>query len=325
MEPVASTVREMAEDSSFGHAPVMLTEIGEVFAPIVAGTLVDATLGGGGHASSLLAAHPALHLVGLDQDDAAIAAATEQLAPFADRVRIVRTRFDRLSATLSDLGIDKVAGVLFDLGVSSAQLDRADRGFSYRADGPLDMRMDRRAERTAADLVNGLEAGELADVLRRFGDERFADRIARALVAARPITSTGQLADVVRGAIPAAGRRRGGDPAKRSFQALRIAVNDELVVLGDALDQAIDALAPGGRLAVLAYHSGEDRIVKARLRAGERGGCTCPPQLPCVCGAEPELTLLWRGAHTPTAGEVADNRRAASARLRAAERLGVAA
>ncbi len=315
----------MAEDSSFGHAPVMLAEIGEVFAPIDAGTLVDATLGGGGHASSLLAAHPALHLVGLDHDDAAIAAATEQLAPFADRVRIVRTRFDRLSATLSDLGIDKVAGVLFDLGVSSAQLDRADRGFSYRADGPLDMRMDRRAERTAADLVNGLEVDELADVLRRFGDERFADRIARALVAARPITSTGQLADVVRGAIPAAGRRRGGDPAKRSFQALRIAVNDELVVLGHALDQAIDALAPGGRLAVLAYHSGEDRIVKARLRVGERGGCTCPPQLPCVCGAEPELRLLWRGAHTPTTAEVADNRRAASARLRAAERLDVAA
>ncbi|MEZ5136091.1 MAG: 16S rRNA (cytosine(1402)-N(4))-methyltransferase [Acidimicrobiales bacterium] len=273
----------MAEDSSFGHAPVMLTEIGEVFAPIVAGTLVDATLGGGGHASSLLAAHPALHLVGLDQDDAAIAAATEQLAPFADRVRIVRTRFDRLSATLSDLGIDKVAGVLFDLGVSSAQLDRADRGFSYRADGPLDMRMDRRAERTAADLVNGLEAGELADVLRRFGDERLR-RPHRALVAARPVTST-----------RSAGRHRprrhpcrrsppGGDPAKRSRSGRCASPSTTswscwAMRSGDRCPRA--RRAPG----VLAYHSGEDRIVRPACEPAEAAAARVRPS--CRASAAP--------------------------------------
>ena len=315
----------MAGDESFEHEPVMVTEIDEVFGPVGPGTLIDATVGGGGHASALLASNPGLRIVGLDQDDAAIAAASARLAPFGDRAVLRRARFDSLSVTLVELGIDQVAGVLFDLGVSSPQLDRSERGFSYRTDGPLDMRMDRRSATTAADLVNHADEAELARILRTYADERHAARIARAIVAARPIETTGRLAELVRGAIPAAARRRGGDPAKRSFQALRIAVNEELDVLERALDQAIEALAPGGRLAVLAYHSGEDRIVKARLRRGETGGCTCPPDLPCVCGAQPELRLLWRGSHTPSAEELGRNARSASARLRAAERLEVAA
>jgi 16S rRNA (cytosine1402-N4)-methyltransferase len=205
--------------------------------------------------------------------------------------------------------------------VSSPQLDRPERGFSYRAEGPLDMRMDPTSSPSAADVVNAYDARRLAGVLRRYGDERFADRIARAIVAARPLTTTTQLAEVVRGAIPAATRRTGGHPAKRTFQALRIEVNGELDVLAPALDAALDALAPGGRIAVLTYHSGEDRIVKERLRRAATGGCTCPPALPCGCGAVPLVRLLKAGGWTADEAEVAANPRAESARLRAAERL----
>jgi 16S rRNA (cytosine1402-N4)-methyltransferase len=308
----------------FEHKPVMVDEIVDLLAPVPAGAVVDCTLGGAGHTRAILDAHRHLSVVGLDQDPDAATVATERLAPYGDRATVVRVRFDRLADTIADLGLDAVSGVLFDLGVSSPQLDRAERGFSHRFDARLDMRMDTTTGPTAADVVNGYDEAELARVLRELGDERFAGRIARAIVANRPITTTGQLAEVVRDAIPAPARRTGGHPAKRSFQAFRIEVNAELDVLPQALDQAIDLLAPGGRCVVLAYHSGEDRIVKERFRTASTGGCTCPPGLPCACGATPVVRLLKRGAWKPSAAEVAANPRAESARLRAVEKLEVA-
>ncbi|HUF33376.1 MAG TPA: 16S rRNA (cytosine(1402)-N(4))-methyltransferase RsmH [Acidimicrobiales bacterium] len=306
---------------SFEHRPVMVTEIVELLGPAPAGVVLDATVGGGGHAAAVLEAHPHLSVVGLDQDADAVEAARARLAPFGDRVSVHHTRFDRLTDTVRALDLPSLSGALFDLGVSSPQLDRADRGFAHRHDAPLDMRMDRSATRTAADVVNGYDEAELVRVLRQHGDERFATRIARAIVAARPVETTRELAALVRDAIPAPARRTGGHPAARSFQAIRIEVNDELAVLPVALDAAIDLLAPGGRVAVLSYHSGEDRIAKARLRLAETGGCACPPQLPCGCGAVPLLRLLGRGGRTPSPEESAANPRAASARLRAAEKL----
>jgi 16S rRNA (cytosine1402-N4)-methyltransferase len=312
----------MAGEPPFHHQPVMVEEITALFAPVPAGLVVDATLGGGGHSRALLTAHPHLRVVGIDQDEAARDASAVLLEDFPGRVAIVAARFDRLrEVAVAQAAGDPVVGVLFDLGVSSPQLDRGDRGFSYRQDAPLDMRMDRSTGRTAADVVNTYDQRELATVLRDFGDERFAGRIAGAIVAARPLTSTVELAEIVRSAIPAAARRTGGHPAKRTFQAIRIEVNRELDILPGAIDQGIDVLAPRGRIAVLAYHSGEDRIVKERLRHGEDGGCICPPGLPCGCGAERKLRLLKRGGWTPTATEIETNRRSESARLRAAERL----
>ncbi len=307
--------------TEFSHEPVMVTEVVELFRTVPPGTVVDATVGGGGHARALLDAHPHLRLVGLDQDPDAVAAAGRRLAGEGDRVALVHTRFDRLAEAALGLGLGSLSGVLFDLGVSSPQLDRSDRGFSYRADAPLDMRMDPAGATTAADIVNGWEEADLARLLRDLADERFARRIAAAIVAARPVEGTGALADLVRDAIPAPARRRGGHPAKRTFQALRIQVNAELEVLPPALDAAIDLLGPGGRCAVLAYHSGEDRIVKERFRTAATGGCTCPPGLPCACGAVPTVRLVKRGAWKPSAAEVAANPRAESARLRAVEKL----
>lgn len=307
--------------SDFAHTPVMVDEIVELFAPVPAGLLVDATVGGGGHAEALLNAHDHLTLLGLDRDEDALAATAARLAPFGDRVALRHTRFDHLAEAVQDLGVDEVSGVLCDLGVSSPQLDRPERGFSYRSDAPLDMRMDRTQERTVADVVNGWDEVALADLLRDAGGERYARPIARAIVAARPIERTDELAEIVRNALPAAARRKGGDPARRAFQALRIAVNDELEILEGTLDQAIDLLRPAGRAAVLAYHSGEDTIVKATFRSAATGDCTCPPTLPCACGARPTVRLLKRGAWKPSAAEVAANRRAESARLRAVEKL----
>jgi 16S rRNA (cytosine1402-N4)-methyltransferase len=273
----------------------------------------------------LLETYPHLDLLGLDQDDDALEAAAAALAPFGSRVRLRHARFDHLSEVMRTEGIDQASGVLFDLGVSSPQLDRADRGFSYRNEGPLDMRMDRTRSLSAATLVNEYDVDRLADILRDYGDERYARRIAAAIVAARPVHTTVELADIVRNAIPAPARRRGGHPARRTFQALRIAVNDELPILGSTIAQAVDALAPGGRIAVIAYHSGEDRIVKRVLREAETGGCTCPPELPCTCGAVPKVRLLRRGARKPSPAEVERNPRSESARLRAAEKVAVAA
>jgi 16S rRNA (cytosine1402-N4)-methyltransferase len=312
------------QPNPFLHAPVMRSEITELFAEVPPGVLIDATVGGGGHAAALLEARPELTLLGLDQDGDALDAARERLAPFRSRVTLHRARFDQLALVVGQLGYETVAGVLFDLGVSSPQLDRPERGFSYRAAGPLDMRMDQRSGITAADVVNGYDERALARVLREHGDERYAGRIAKAIVAARPLTTTADLADVVRAAIPAPARRTGGHPAKRTFQAIRIEVNAEMDVLADALDQAVDVLSPGGRIAVLAYHSGEDRIVKERLRAAASTGVTPPPGLPVEpesLGVAPRVRLLKQGAWKPTAEEIAANPRSESARLRAAEKL----
>jgi 16S rRNA (cytosine1402-N4)-methyltransferase len=305
----------------FEHRSVMVDEIVELFRVVPSGTVVDATVGGGGHAAAILAGVSHVSLLGLDRDSDAVAAATETLARFGDRVTLRQVRFDALTETMAELALTTIAGALFDLGVSSPQFDRPERGFSYRLDAPLDMRMDQRQSRTAADIVNNTDQRELARVLREHADERYASRIARAVVAARPIHTTTELADVVRDAIPAPARRRGGHPAKRTFQALRIEVNDELAVLPDALDQAIEALAPGGRCAVLSYHSGEDRIVKARFRDAGTGGCTCPPGLPCACGATPLVRELRPLKRRPSRDEIATNPRAESAVLRAVEKL----
>ena len=309
----------------FDHRPVMADEVVGLLALAPPGTVVDATVGGGGHARALLDAAHHLAVLGLDRDPVAVAAAARALAPYGARARVRRARFDRLREVAAAEGLEALSGVLFDLGVSSPQLDRPERGFSHRGDGPLDMRMDPDEPRTAADVVNTLAEGELARLLRAYGDERHAARIARAIVAARPLRTTGELAEVVRDAIPAPARRRGGHPARRTFQAVRIEVNSELAVLPGALDAAVDLLAPGGRCVVLAYHSGEDRIVKDRFREAATGGCTCPPGLPCACGAEPRVRLLRRGAWKPSAEEVAANPRAGSARLRAVEKLAAAA
>lgn len=311
--------------TAYRHEPVMAGEVVELFGPVPPGVVVDATVGGGGHAGALLAAHPHLRVVGLDRDEAAVTAARAALRPFGDRATVVRARFDQLRSTLREMGHETVSGALFDLGVSSAQLDDPSRGFSYRADAPLDMRMDRSQPRTAADVVNEATEEELVRILREYGDERHARRIARAIVAARPLRTTGELAAVIRDAIPAPARRRGGHPARRAFQALRIEVNEELRVLRPALDDAIAVLVPAGRLVVLSYHSGEDRIVKEALRQAVTGGCTCPPGLPCACGAVPVARYVVRGARRPSAAEIARNPRAESARLRAIEKLAVAA
>jgi len=308
--------------SDFRHQPVMVDRIVELFTPVPPGWVVDATVGGGGHAAALLDRHPHLMVLGLDQDADALAAAAMRLRPFGDRVRLHRSRFDSLDHIVQQLETTPVSGSLFDLGVSSPQLDRAARGFSYRHDGPLDMRMDQRQLRTAADIVNDTDERELAELLRAYGDERFARRIARAIVAARPVATTVELAELVRDAIPAPARRTGGHPAKRTFQAIRIAVNAELDVLAPAIDAGIASLQPGGRCAVLSYHSGEDRIVKARLRHAATGGWTGPAHLPPPSGVHPTVRLLKAGSWTPPEAETAANPRAASARLRAAEKLG---
>jgi 16S rRNA (cytosine1402-N4)-methyltransferase len=306
--------------TDFAHEPVMVDEIVAVFTPVPPGTLLDATLGGGGHAEALLDRCPQLSVLGLDRDEEALSASRQRFRRFGPRAHTVHTSFDRLFEVLADAGTERLSGALFDLGVSSPQLDRPDRGFSYRHEGPLDMRMDRSATRTADEVVNGYTEVDLAKVIREYGDERFAVRIARAIVAARPVRTTTELAAVVAAAIPAATRRTGGHPAKRTFQALRIEVNGELDKLPVALDDAIDATVPHGRVAVLTYHSGEDRLVKQRFTEAASGACTCPPGLPCVCGAVPTVRRV-RAPRTPSSAQAERNRRARSARLRVVERL----
>ena len=256
---VGREVRDMtgaAGDRPFEHRPVMLDEVVELLSVAPPGVYLDATLGGAGHAVALLEAAPQLRLVGLDQDPAAEAAARTALARFGGRATVVRTRFDRLGRVLDDMEVGGVSAALFDLGVSSPQLDRVERGFSYRAEAPLDMRMDPSGPVSAADVVNRWSERDLARLFREHGETRFASRIARSVVAHRPITTTTELAEVVRAAIPAAARRTGGHPARRVFQAVRVAVNEELAILPAALDEVLSRLSPGGRLAVLAYHSG---------------------------------------------------------------------
>jgi 16S rRNA (cytosine1402-N4)-methyltransferase len=306
------------------HVPVLLGRCVDLLAPALqdpGAVVVDCTLGMGGHAEALLDRTPA-RLVGLDRDPEALRRSGARLAAYGDRVTLVHAVYDELPGVLAGLGLDAVQGVLFDLGVSSLQLDEAARGFAYAQDAPLDMRMDPTSGRTAADVVNGYDGKALARVLKEYGDERFAGRIADAIVRERarePFTGTARLAELVRTAIPAATRRTGGHPAKRTFQALRIEVNDELGVLRRAIPKAVDALAVGGRIVVLSYQSLEDKVVKAELVT--RSTSDVPVDLPFVpAGSAPELRLLVRGAEQAGAEETAANPRAASVRLRAAER-----
>jgi 16S rRNA (cytosine1402-N4)-methyltransferase len=301
---------------TFAHDPVMSREVVALFAPVPAGVLVDATVGGGGHSEALLGSRSDLHLVGLDRDIVALDAARLRLARFGDRVQLVHASF----AAIDDVTSGPLSGVLLDLGVSSPQLDQAERGFSYRSEAPLDMRMDQSAGVTAAELVNELPEATLTALFRENGEGKLAGRIARAVVAARPLTTTLQLAEVVAAAVPAAVRRK-GHPAKRVFQALRIQVNDELGQLEAVLPRVLDRLAIGGRCAVISYHSGEDRLTKQVFVAASTGGCTCPPGLPCVCGAIVRHRLVFKGSRRPSVEELAANRRSESARLRGIERI----
>ncbi len=312
--------------SSAAHVPVLLDRVLALLAPSLAdrpAVAVDATLGLGGHAEALLRAHPQLTLVGLDRDPDALARSRDRLAPFADRIHLVHAVYDAMPDVLASLGLDGADGVLFDLGVSSLQLDVSERGFAYSHDAPLDMRMDRTGGITAAEVVNTYPVPELARVLRAYGEEHFAVRIARAIDRARrdaAIESTAQLAELVRAAIPAATRRHGGHPAKRTFQALRIEVNAELDALRRAVPAALAALEVGGRVVVLSYQSLEDRIVKKALAALATDDT--PIDLPVqLADRSPQLRLLVRGGEQADAAEIAANPRAASVRLRAAERI----
>jgi 16S rRNA (cytosine1402-N4)-methyltransferase len=308
------------------HVPVMRDRVVELLAPALqdeGSVVVDGTLGMGGHAEALLVSCPRAHLVGIDRDTEALTLAGRRLSPFEDRVTLVHAVYDELPQVLSTQGTPTVSAVLLDLGVSSLQLDTDERGFAYRVDAPLDMRMDQTRGITAAEVLNTYTAEDLARVLKDYGEERFARRIAGAVVREReraPFTSSARLVDLVRQNVPAATRQRGGNPAKRTFQALRIEVNDELGALRRAVPAAVDALAVGGRLAVLAYHSLEDRMVKQELAAGARS--STPVDLPVeLADHAPYLRLLTRGAEEPGPDEVERNPRAASARLRAAERV----
>jgi len=314
---------------AYGHIPVLRDRVLALLAPALdqpGAVVVDATIGLGGHAEAVLATFPHVRVVGLDRDPQALAQSAGRLEPQAERLTLVHAVYDALPPVLNRLGLEAVQGVLFDLGVSSLQLDAAERGFAYAKDAPLDMRMDQSTGRTAADVLNTYPAAELARILREYGEERFARRIADRVVTERqhkPFAGSGRLVELVRAAIPAASRRTGGNPAKRTFQALRIEVNGELSALERALPAAIDALAAGGRIVVLSYHSLEDRLVKRLFAVG--AASTAPPDLPVVpAGYEPRLRLLTRGAERASESEVAANPRAASVRLRAAERTDAA-
>jgi 16S rRNA (cytosine1402-N4)-methyltransferase len=312
------------------HVPVLLERVLELLGPALQdrpAVVIDATLGLGGHAEALLTRFPEVRLIGLDRDPQALALSAERLRPYEDRINLVHAVYDEIPEVLEAQGLSSVDGILFDLGVSSLQLDLAERGFAYSHDAPLDMRMDPTTGQTAGDVVNGYSGKDLARVLREYGEERFASRIADAIVRERakaPFTSSAALVDIVRNAIPAATRRTGGNPAKRTFQALRIEVNGELSVLERAVPAALASLAVGGRIVVLTYQSLEDRIVKRAFAAATTS--TVPHDLPFVPeGSEPPLRLLVRGSEEASAAEVEANPRAASVRLRAAERVREAA
>jgi 16S rRNA (cytosine1402-N4)-methyltransferase len=307
-----------------GHVPVLLDRVMTLLDPVASvpdALVVDATLGLGGHTAELLARFPSVRILGVDRDAEALSRAGDRLSAYTSRLTLVHAVYDGLPQILSERGIDRVDGVLFDLGVSSLQLDDVTRGFSYAHDAPLDMRMNPNAGATAADVLNEYDVGDLTRIIREYGEERFARRIAERVVRARaqqPLASTAELVDIVRSAIPAAARRHGGHPAKRTFQALRIEVNGELDALASAVPDAIGALRVGGRIVVLAYQSLEDRIVKRTFTSLARP--QIPPDLP-IDPPPPQLTLLTRGAEKANEDEIAANPRAASVRLRAAERI----
>ena len=308
----------------FHHVSVLPAETIAALAVRPDGTYVDCTLGGAGHAGRIARQLSAQgRLIGIDQDEIAIAAAGERLADAVCQVTLVRDNFRNLAAILAREGVDEVDGVLFDLGISSPQIDTAERGFSYMLDAPLDMRMDRRAARSAYTVVNEYSAEELTEIFYTYGEERWAKRIAAFIEESRnsrPIETTGELVDVIDRAVPKAVRAKGGHPAKRVFQAIRIEVNEELTILADALKAAAAALRAGGRLAVITFHSLEDRIVKKTLQELARG-CICPPKTPvCICGHVSELRLIGK-ACAASAAECAANPRAKSAKLRVAEKI----
>ncbi|WP_275678883.1 16S rRNA (cytosine(1402)-N(4))-methyltransferase RsmH [Streptomyces sp. MUM 203J] len=314
------------EDREDRHVPVMLQECLDLLAPALTGpgsVVVDCTLGLGGHSEALLTRFPEARLVALDRDTEALRLSGERLARFGERATLVHAVYDELPEVLDRLGVPRVQGVLFDLGVSSMQLDEADRGFAYAQDAPLDMRMDQTTGISAAEVLNTYPPGELVRILRAYGEEKQAKRIVAAVVRERarePFSRSARLVELIRDALPQAAMRTGGNPAKRTFQALRIEVNGELSVLERAVPAAVKSLAVGGRIAVLSYHSLEDRLVKHVLAAGAEN--TAPPGLPVVPERyQPRLKLLTRGAELPSEEEIAHNRRAASARLRGAERI----
>lgn len=309
---------------SFHHIPVLLHETLDALAVRPGGIYVDCTLGGAGHSVEILGrSGPDGILIGLDQDEQALKAAGERLAPFGERARLVKTNFEHIAAVVERLGIGPVDGVMMDIGVSSHQFDEGERGFSYHQDAPLDMRMDRDAPFTAADLVNEWDEGEIARIIWEYGEERWSRRIAQFIARARsqaPIQTTGQLVEIIKAAIPAGARREGGHPARRTFQAIRIAVNDELGVLERGLEGALQVLKPGGRLAVITFHSLEDRIVKQTFARWVKP-CTCPPEIPvCVCGKVPLAEHVTRKPVKASAQELEQNPRARSATLRAIEK-----
>lgn len=308
----------------FSHRSVLLDEAIEALAIKKDGIYVDGTAGGGGHSFEIASRLDKGLLIAIDQDEAAIEAAGARLSPLGERARVVRSNFSKLSEVLDGCHIDHIDGLLLDLGVSSYQLDEAERGFAYQSDAPLDMRMDRRVAKTAREVVNTYSEGELRRILFTYGEERYSARIAARIVGARekaPIETTGELAEIIKGAIPAAAREGGHHPAKRSFQAIRIEVNGELDVIVPAIEAAVSRMNSGGRIAIITFHSLEDRIVKqafARLATG----CTCPRSLPvCVCGQKPLVRVISKKPILPSDKELAENPRSRSAKLRVAEKI----
>ena len=310
--------------SSFHHVSVLLDASIDALNIRPDGIYVDGTLGRAGHSREFASRLTTGHLIGIDRDETALAAAGERLAPFQDRVTLVHSNFCEMDSVIRSLGYGGVDGVLLDLGVSSPQLDESSRGFSYMADAPLDMRMDRGDTITAFQVVNEWSYDELKRILFDYGEERYAPLIAGAICRRReqkPIATTLELVDIIRGSVPPAALREKQHPAKRSFQAIRIAVNDELGAVSKAMEAAIPMLNPGGRLAVITFHSLEDRIVKSSMAEAARG-CTCPPSFPvCVCGKKPKVKLLSRKPILPGAEELEENPRARSAKLRVCEKL----
>ncbi|OUQ16837.1 16S rRNA (cytosine(1402)-N(4))-methyltransferase [Lachnoclostridium sp. An14] len=308
----------------FEHKSVLLRETIDSLNIREGGIYVDGTLGGGGHASEVCRRlGEGGRLIGIDQDADAIAAATERLKEFGPKVTIVRSNYENIAAILDSLEIDLVDGIYLDLGVSSYQLDTAERGFTYREDAPLDMRMDQRNPKTAADIVNTYSESDLYRIIRDYGEDRFAKNIAKHIVRAReehPIATTGELTEIIKAAIPAKIRATGGHPAKQTFQAIRIELNRELEVLSQSIDTMIDRLKPGGRLSIITFHSLEDRIVKTRFKHNENP-CTCPPDFPvCVCGKKSKGRVVTRKPIVPTGEEIEENKRAKSSKLRVFER-----
>lgn len=308
----------------FEHKSVLLEETIEYLNIKPDGCYVDGTLGGGGHAYEVLKRlGPSGRYVGIDQDAAAIEAAGKRLSPFGEQVTIVRNNYENMDIVLKELGISHVDGILLDLGVSSYQLDTLERGFSYKEDTVLDMRMDQRQAVTAKDIVNGYSEADLYRIIRDYGEDKFAQNIAKHIVAAREkeeIRTTGQLVEIIKSAIPARVRMTGGHPAKKTFQAIRIELNHELDVLNRSIDKMIDLLNPGGRFCIITFHSLEDRMVKTRFRKNENP-CTCPPNFPvCVCGNVSKGKIITKKPVLPGEEELSDNKRAKSAKLRVFER-----